>query len=60
VSHIKYVRVITQDQNTVRQEQDLHQFDKVFIEKLSGKDTNRPQLNAMLSFVREGRMGRPQ
>ncbi|MGL4549507.1 recombinase family protein, partial [Eubacterium aggregans] len=27
---------------------------KVFIEKLSGKDTNRPQLKAMLDYVRKG------
>ena len=29
-------------------------MDKVFIDKASGKDTQRPQLDALLSFVREG------
>jgi len=51
---IKYIRVSTQEQNTARQEQDLEGFDKVFIEKASGKNTNRPQLQAMLDYVREG------
>jgi DNA invertase Pin-like site-specific DNA recombinase len=51
---IKYIRVSTQEQNTARQEQDLEGFDKVFIEKASGKNTNRPQLQAMLEYVRDG------
>lgn len=51
---IKYIRVSTEGQNTARQEQDLDQYDKVYVEKLSGKNTNRPQLQAMLDFVREG------
>ena len=51
---IKYIRVSTQEQNTARQEQDLANYDKVFIEKISGKNTNRPQLQAMLDYVREG------
>ena len=29
-------------------------MDKVYIEKVSGKNTNRPQLKAMLEFVRKG------
>jgi len=54
MAHIKYIRVSTQEQNTARQEQDLKQFDKVYIEKASGKNTERPQLQAMLDYVREG------
>jgi len=50
---IGYKRVSTLLQNTERQ-LDGVQVDKVFEDKLSGKDTNRPQLQAMLEFVREG------
>ena len=28
--------------------------EKIFLDKISGKDTNRPQFNEMLSFLREG------
>lgn len=51
---IKYIRVSTQEQNTARQEQDLDRYDRVFIEKASGKNTDRPELKAMLDYVREG------
>lgn len=53
---IGYVRVSTAEQNTARQEEIMKQFgvEKVFIEKLSGRDLNRPQLLAMLDYVREG------
>ena len=54
MARIKYIRVSTQEQNTARQETDKEQFDKVYIEKASGKNTNRPQLTAMLDYVREG------
>lgn len=54
MSRIKYIRVSTQEQNTARQEQDLERYEKVFIDRASGKDTNRPQLQAMLDYVREG------
>src|ERR1017187_7527475 len=48
-----YVRVSSVDQNTVRQ-LDGVQLDKVFTDKASGKDTNRPQLQAALDYVRDG------
>ena len=50
---IGYVRVSSADQNDARQ---LESFilDKTFTDKASGKDTNRPQLQAMFEFVREG------
>ena len=57
-TYIGYARVSTEEQNEARQ---LHSFEgytekikKVFIDKLSGKNTDRPQLQAMLSYVREG------
>ncbi len=31
-----------------------HQIEKIFTEKISGKDRNRPELQKMLDFVREG------
>jgi DNA invertase Pin-like site-specific DNA recombinase len=50
---IGYVRVSSVDQNDARQ-LDGMVLDKTFADKASGKDTNRPQLTAMLDFVREG------
>ena len=53
---VAYVRVSTVEQNEARQIEALkkHDIEKWFTEKVSGKDTNRPQLKAMLDFVREG------
>jgi DNA invertase Pin-like site-specific DNA recombinase len=50
---IGYVRVSAFDQNVDRQLEGLA-LDKIFTDKASGKDVNRPQLEAMLSFIREG------
>lgn len=50
---IGYKRVSTMIQSTERQLDGIH-LDKIFEDKLSGKDTNRPQLQAMLEYVREG------
>lgn len=50
---IGYVRVSSLDQNTERQ-LDGVPLDRVFTDKLSGKDMARPELEAMLQFVREG------
>lgn len=50
---IGYIRVSSEDQNTDRQLAGL-ELDKVFIDKASGKDSNRPQLEALLSYVRDG------
>ena len=54
--NIAYVRVSSLDQNEQRQNEALqkHNIDKWFTEKISAKDTNRPQLQAMLEFAREG------
>ncbi len=48
-----YIRVSTVQQNTERQLVDVA-CDREYIEKVSGKDTNRPQLQAMLQNVRPG------
>jgi DNA invertase Pin-like site-specific DNA recombinase len=50
---IGYVRVSTVDQNPARQLEGL-ELAKVFLDRTSGKDTNRPELARMLEFVREG------
>lgn len=50
---IGYVRVSTLDQSTARQLEGVA-VGKTFTDKASGKDTNRPQLEACLEFVREG------
>ena len=50
---IGYVRVSSFDQNPERQ-LDQVQVDKLFTDKASGKDTQRPQLDALLSFARDG------
>lgn len=50
---VGYVRVSSVGQNDARQ-LDGVTLDKTFTDKASGKDTRRPQLQAMLEFVREG------
>lgn len=50
---IGYKRVSTVDQNTVRQLDGLI-LDKVFEDHCSGKDTQRPQLQLCIEFLREG------
>ena len=50
---VGYVRVSSFDQNPERQLEQV-QVDKVFTDKASGKNTQRPQLDALLTFVREG------
>ena len=47
------MRVSTLDQNTVRQ-LDGVEVDRVFEDKASGKDQNRPELEEMIKFVRDG------
>lgn len=53
---VGYIRVSTEEQNTIRQEALMEELgvDKVYIEKASGKNANRPCLKEMLAFVREG------
>ena len=56
MSKIGYIRVSTEHQETARQESIMKQYnvERVFAEKLSGKNTNRPELKAMLDYVRGG------
>lgn len=53
---IAYVRVSTVEQNEERQLEGLKKYDidKWFTEKVSGKNTDRPQLKTMIDYAREG------
>lgn len=54
--NIAYIRVSTVEQNEERQIKALEEknIDKFYIEKASAKDTNRPKLNEMLDYIRQG------
>ena len=54
--NVAYIRVSTIEQNEERQLEAMkpHNIEKYFTKKVSGKDTNRPKLQEMLEFVREG------
>ena len=56
MAHLAYVRVSTVEQNEERQIEGLkkHNIDKWFTEKVSAKDTNRPELQRLLDYAREG------
>ena len=56
MSKIGYIRVSTEHQETARQQEIMsgYHVDRIFSEKLSGKTADRPQLKAMLDYVREG------
>ena len=53
---IGYIRVSTQEQNTIRQEILMKELEveEVYIDRMSGKNTNRPELQKMLEYVRRG------
>lgn len=51
---IGYIRISTAAQNTARQESALADCDRVFIDKCSGKNANRPELEKMLAYIRAG------
>jgi len=53
---VGYVRVSTTEQNTARQESLMESLgvEKIYIEKVSGKSKDRPKLQEMMNFVREG------
>ena len=53
---IGYIRVSTQEQNTLRQEVLMETLgvDALYLDHTSGKDTNRPELKKMLDYVRKG------
>lgn len=50
---VGYIRVSSIDQNPQRQLEGI-KLDRTFIDKASAKDTKRPQLQELLSFVRSG------
>lgn len=50
---IGYVRISAFDQNPARQLEQVH-VDRTFTDRASGKDTKRPELEALQAFVREG------
>lgn len=56
MAKIAYIRVSSVDQNEDRQLNAMSKYniDKIFSEKISAKDTKRPQLQAMLDYIREG------
>ena len=56
MSRIGYIRVSTEHQETARQQEIMcdYQVDRIFSEKISGANKDRPQLKAMLDYVREG------
>lgn len=56
MAKLGYIRVSTQEQHTDRQEIALKSYDieKYFIEKVSGKNTDREELKKMLEYMREG------
>lgn len=53
---VGYVRVSTCDQNPARQVEALQDYgtDRIFEEKVSGKNLNRPGLKDLLGFIRDG------
>lgn len=53
---IGYIRISTTDQNTARQEVLMKELgvEQVYIDRISGKNTNRPELTKMMSYVRQG------
>lgn len=56
MSKIGYIRVSTEHQETARQQEIMGSYgvDRIFSEKISGARADRPQLKAMLDYVREG------
>ena len=54
MSKIGYARISSADQNLSRQLEQLKHVDKLFQEAISGASKDRPQLQAMLEYIREG------
>jgi len=54
--HVAYIRVSTEEQNEQRQIEAMQQYpiERWFTEKVSAKDTNRPRLQELLDYVRDG------
>ena len=56
MARIAYIRVSTEEQHTDRQDSMMksQQIDRIFTEKISGKNTSRPELQKMMEYIREG------
>ena len=54
--NIGYIRVSTEEQNTIRQEVLMKELgvEKIFMEKVSGKNMQREELKKMMDFARQG------
>lgn len=53
---VGYIRISSSDQNTARQDVIMEELgvEKIYTDKMSGKNMERPQLTSMMEFVREG------
>lgn len=53
---VGYIRVSTQEQNTIRQEVLMQELgaEQIFIDRMSGKNMDRPELKRLMTFVRTG------
>ena len=53
---IGYISVSSAEQNTIRQEVLMETLgvDEIYIDRMSGKNTNRPELQKMMEYVRRG------
>lgn len=53
---VGYIRISTVGQNTARQEVLMRELgvEKVFVDRMSGKSADRPELKTMMAFVRQG------
>lgn len=54
MAKIGYARVSSKEQHLDRQLAALKDVDKLFTDKLSGANANRPELQKMLAYIREG------
>lgn len=56
MANVLYVRVSTKEQETARQEELAEKFkiEKTYVDKATGKNTDRPQFVEMMNFLREG------
>ena len=54
MAKIGYARISASDQNMARQLEQLADVDKLYQEAMSGASKERPQLKAMLNYIREG------
>lgn len=53
---VGYIRVSTKEQNTARQDTIMEDMkvERIYTDRVSGKNTERPELRKMMDFVREG------